>query len=107
MVIHLIDWHDRPQPFAVELTAARFFPGHELAVELLTPVPYEQAAHEKAEDAANAMLKPGELAGPQQAKAYSALSQTKVLPTKVADGLVTVEIPKLNPWGILRVGKGE
>jgi hypothetical protein len=103
VVVHLVEWDGKPKPATVALRTARFFGGAALKVEMLTPVAYDRATHEKAEEAAQKLRKPGEYAGIGQAAAYAPLCKRTPLETGVEGDLTTVKVPELNPWGILVV----
>jgi hypothetical protein len=85
VAVHLVDWRDEPQPFALSLRPQAFFGNKPLRLRLYTPVRnYDQAAHEKA-------FRSGDYAG-------------LVEKTELAAGYVNLaEIPALHPWGILVV----
>ena len=89
------------------MKTARFFGGKPLKATLLMPVPYDRAAHEKAEETARKMLKPGERSGPRQAPAYAALKKALHLKTTVEGEWTSVDVPPLNPWGILVVSRDQ
>ncbi|KPK84977.1 MAG: hypothetical protein AMJ81_04410 [Phycisphaerae bacterium SM23_33] len=103
VVVQLVDWAAKPKPFEVRLDTKRFFNGKAVTVKILTPVAYDAKAHAAAEEAAAAMIEPGQLAGSQQASAYAALRETKSLGTTVSDGWPTVRVPALRPWALLEI----
>lgn len=88
-VVHLIDWSENPEPFSVKVRMEHFFDGKQLSVKLLVPPPYERGAHSKAEET----------------KDYTALSKTVLIEvqTEGEGNLTVVQIPVLNPWGMLVV----
>jgi len=102
-VVHLVDWSQKPKPFEVLLDGKRFFGGEALVVKLLSPAPYDAEAHAAAEEAAAAMLEPGQRAGGHQAPAYAALRRMSHLETTVRAGWTSVQIPPVRPWGILEI----
>lgn len=82
VTVHLVDWSSEPKPFHVSLRPDLFFAGRPFRVTLITPKPYDRAAHDKAFDT----------------KDYSDLINR----TELGSGRVTTfDIPALNPWGIL------
>jgi hypothetical protein len=107
VVVHLAEWGRKPSPATLMMKTARFFGGKPLKATLLMPVPYDRAPHEKAEESARKMLKPGELSGPQQAPAYAALKKELHLKTTVEGEWTLVDVPALNPWAILAVSRGQ
>ena len=84
VVVHLIDWGE-PKPPVIALRSASFFGTRELTARLLVPPEYDRAAHDKAEETRD----------------YSALAKAIDLKSRAEDGLTLVEIPPLEPWGIL------
>lgn len=87
VVVHLVDWSDHPQAVVLRLRKASFFKASGLAVQLLTPAPYDQASHEHAEATKN----------------YSALIDTQTLKTATDGDFVVVTVPAVAPWGMLVV----
>jgi len=85
VAVHLVDWREQPQPFALSLHPPAFFGDRPLRVRLLTPaLPYDRKAHDEAFRTGN----------------YQAL----VRETELSRGLVnTVTVPALGPWGVLVV----
>lgn len=84
VAVHLVDYSEVPGPFRVVLDPARFFGDRPLKLSLIMPARYDAAAHEQAAETGD----------------YAALAARADLP----GGLATqVEIPALNPWGILLV----
>jgi len=83
VAIHLVDWREKPQPFALSLRPQAFFGSQPLRVRLFTPVlPCDQRLHDEAFKTGN----------------YRGLVQE----TELARGLVsTIAIPALGPWGML------
>jgi cyclophilin family peptidyl-prolyl cis-trans isomerase len=88
VVVHLIDW-GKPGPFKIKLRSQAFFASGGIAATLQLPVPYDARLHEKAE----------------QSKKYAPLSRDVALRTTEQEGWTVVEIPALEPWGILVVSK--
>jgi len=86
IVVHLIDW-DEPGAFRAKLRTSAFFSGSPLAVELRTPVPYNRELHDDAE----------------AEQSYEALVATTPLRVNATDAWSEVEIPELDPWGMLIV----
>jgi len=86
VVVHLIEWGEG-QAFKIKLRNDAFFRGGKIFTALLRPIPYEAEMHEKAE----------------KSKDYSSLSRKTDLQTTEKDGWTIVEIPRLEPWGILIV----
>jgi hypothetical protein len=107
VVVHLAEWGRTPKPAKLMMKTARFFGGKPLKATLMMPVPYDRAAHEKAEEAARKMLEPGERSGPRQAPAYAALKKELHLKTTIEGEWTLVDVPALNPWGILVVSHGK
>ncbi|MFW6157793.1 MAG: hypothetical protein ACOC8E_00375 [Planctomycetota bacterium] len=87
VVLHLVEWGGQPKPATLALRPEAFFGDRELRVALLTPPPYDQAAHEKAEAEKN----------------YTPLATRAKLEVTPTDGLARVSVPALRPWGILIV----
>jgi hypothetical protein len=85
-VVHLIDWGE-PKPFTLAIRNARFFGPGRPTVQLLVPPPYDRAGHHQAEETGD----------------YSALAKQIDVASRAEDGVTVVEIPALEPWGILRV----
>jgi hypothetical protein len=84
VVIHLVDWSQKPAPFELVLNPLRFFGDRPLQARLLRPAPYEPAAHQAAD----------------ARRDYAALSQELPL----AEGrTVSFQIPALQPWGLVVV----
>jgi hypothetical protein len=82
VVIHLINWSDSPEPCRLALRAEMMFAGRPFQAVLLSPVPYQQAAHEAA----------------FASKDYAKLVQRTVLG---AGEVYSLAIPALYPWGIV------
>jgi hypothetical protein len=82
VVIHLINWSDAPQPFQLSLRPGIIFGGRQFRAVLITPAPYQQKAHDEAFDSKN----------------YEKLVQRTVLAVGQDS---SVDIPPLQPWGIL------
>ncbi len=87
VVIHLIEWAAAGKSVKLTLRTERFFGRRPLAVKLLVPAPYDPAAHAKAD----------------QTKQYTSLSKTVDVPVKTDAGSTIVEVPALDPWGMLIV----
>lgn len=84
IVIHLVDWSANPQAFWISLRPELLFNGRPFKVTLITPRPYDKAAHELA----------------SQSQDYSPL----VTENELGSGfLTTMKISALHPWGILRL----
>jgi len=82
IVVHLIDCSASPRPFTISLNPATLFAERPLRLSLLTPRPYDAAAHEQAEST----------------KDFAPLVHERVL----AEGKVTAcEVPALGPWALL------
>lgn len=84
VVVHLVDYSAAPEPFRLVLDPARFFGDRALKLRLITPAPYDAAAHEQAEDT----------------REFAPLAASVDLPGGRA---TQVEIPALAPWAILLV----
>ena len=87
IVIHLIEWGARGQPFTVKLRRTYFGGRRRRFCELLTPVPYDPDAHRQAQRSGN----------------FSALSRRRRLPAREVGVVTLVQVPPLEPWGILVV----
>jgi hypothetical protein len=85
VAVHLVDWREEPQPFAVSLRPQAFFGERPLRLRLFTPgLPHDREAHDAA-------YRSGDYRG-------------LVREIELARGYAnTVEIPALAPWGILVV----
>ena len=82
VIVHLVDWSARPEPCSVSLDPDLLFAGRPLRLSLITPLPYDEAAHARASDTGD----------------FGPLVRESVL----AEGKVTtVEVPPLSPWGLL------
>ena len=82
VVVHLVDWSDAPAPFRLSLQPKRIFHGRPYRAMLLSPRPYDKAAHARA----------------SATNDYSALVER----TDLGSGrLTSLDIPALSPWGIL------
>jgi hypothetical protein len=101
VVIHLIDWGSKSRPSVIRLRTSSIFNGKPLEAKLVVPIPYKQAVHEKAEKKAIDMLKQGQRAGGKQAEAYADLKKEIELKTDIKGDFTIVNIPVLNPWGLL------
>ena len=84
IVVHLVDWSERPKPFTLTVDPIRLFGDRPLRFRLLLPRVYEKHEHGAAEETGD----------------YGALSEA----TPLAQGHVaSVAIPALRPWGIVVV----
>ncbi len=84
VVIHLTDWSDTPEPFWLSIRPGALFGDRPLNYRLFRPVPYERQAHARAFESGD----------------YSGMAEE----TQLDEGHVTgLEIPALEPWGILVV----
>ena len=102
VVVHLVDWDEQaPKPFKLRIRTDAFFPGTDLAVSLRVPMPYDGQAHTDAERAAQDMREGDERMGPAQAEAFEPLVKTRELVTKTEGPFTVVEVPAVDPWGIL------
>jgi hypothetical protein len=88
VVIHLVDWN-KPDPFKMKLRKDFFFDSGELSAVLQVPVAYHEPLHDKAE----------------RSKDYSALKKEVSLPMRDEGDLIILEIPVLDPWGVLIISK--
>jgi hypothetical protein len=84
VVIHLVDWSESLEAFALEVDSARFFDSQPLKIRLLRPKPYAKQEHEAAEETGD----------------YGALSEAVPL---AAGRVASVDVPALHPWGIVVV----
>lgn len=104
VMIHLVDWNeDKSRPARLRLRTAAFFGEQPIDIRLRTPRDYVAAAHARAEQEAGVLRQPGERRGPRQAAAYETLVQESNLATTTQGDFTVVEIPPVNPWGILVV----
>ncbi len=87
VAVHLIEWGSESKPFVLALQNASFFGPKPLSLQLSVPAPYDRAAHRKAEDSGD----------------FSPLARAVELEPKTKEGLTLVEVPPLNPWGILLI----
>jgi len=105
VVVHLVDWRDASQPVTLRLRTEAFFADTIPNVTLHTPAPYDPAQHKAAEAEAQRLRQAGGPVGgplgPQQAQAYTALSQAQALESAIDGPHTVVEIPALTPWGIV------
>ncbi len=90
VAVHLVEWGE-PQPLSIALENALFFGDDKPAVRLLVPPGYDRSAHNAAEQRGD----------------YSGLARTVDLAARVEGPMTVVEIPPLEPWGILVVSAGE
>jgi hypothetical protein len=103
VVIHLVDWNNVPLPAILKLRSKAYFDGKSLKVDLLVPGRYVREEHEKAEKRAQQMREPGRRLGPAQAAAYEPLVKKSTLRVQYENGYAIVELPALEPWGMLIV----
>lgn len=105
VVVHLVNWSERPQthPVRLSLATAAFFPGRALAVVARTPRAFDPAAHAEAERKAQQARRPGESLSAAQSSIYEGLVDEKVLPTRVEGDRTVVDVPAVTPWTILVV----
>jgi len=85
IVVHLIEWGQRGRPFTVKLRRTHFGGRRRRSYELLTPAPYDPDAHRQA----------------QRSGDFSPLCKRRTLPTTQIGTLELVQVPPLEPWGIL------
>ena len=82
IVIHLVDWSETPEPLTVVLDPRRLFGDRPFHVRLLKPAPYDQQAHDRAEESGR----------------YQELTVAR----DVSSGRQTnIAIPPLTPWAML------
>jgi hypothetical protein len=105
--VHLVEWADRGAPATVTLDTRAFTGGKPLSVTMLTPTPYDRAAHDLAETEAEKLRAPGDHRGPAQAPAYAPLVKTTPLTVTVDGDWAAVNVPALSPWGVLVVRAAE
>jgi len=104
VVIHLVDWNEKAsQPAVLKLRTAAFFGNQPLDIQLRTPKPFDAAAHTDAEEKARSLRKPTDRLGPLQSAAYEPLVQHLHLDTTPSGEFTRIELPPLDPWGILVV----
>ena len=82
VVIHCVEGDSTPQAFKLTYDTARFFGDTPVAIDLLTPAPYAEQAHQAAERTNN----------------FAALTTQKRLAT---GHLTSIDVPALTPWGLL------
>jgi hypothetical protein len=87
VVVHLVDWSTEPQPFSVVLDPRRFFGNRSLRVRLLTPGPYDAAVHDQAAETGN-------------------MQRLSVVKEYALGRQTDIELPALQPWGLLVVEPG-
>jgi len=87
VVVHLVDWGTDSKALSVRLRRAAFFGERPVSVKLLTPAPYDKAAHERAEETGD----------------FSKLLVETPLTVAEDDGEVEAALPALRPWGVLVV----
>jgi hypothetical protein len=104
VIIHLVDWNENAsRPAVLKLRTAAFFGNQSLAIQLRTPRAFDAAAHASAEEIARSLRKPTDRLGPLQSAAYEPLVQLLNLATTPSGEFTLIELPPLNPWGILVV----
>ena len=82
VVVHLVDWSEKPREFNLSLNPQAFFGERALKIKLLRPVPFDKEQHAQAEES----------------RSYSKLVETVALP----GGYTTqVSLPALTPWAML------
>lgn len=87
VVIHLIEW-EKGGSFTLKLNAGALYENGNISAELRTPaVHYSDSKHAEAE----------------ASKKYDLLSKNKILDIVEKDGMATLRIPALQPWGIVVV----
>jgi len=84
VIAHLIDW-GTPGPFKVKFRSAAFFASGGVTAALKVPPPYDVRLHEHAEES----------------KDYASLSRDMALRATTEGDWTAVEIPALEPWGML------
>lgn len=87
VVLHLVEWSSKAKPTTVLLNPGAFFKNGELNVSLLMPAPYDKQTHDAAEKTKN----------------YTPLLKRIAVSATKKEGLISVEVPALSPWGILVV----
>ncbi len=87
VVVHLIDWASQSEPFTLIFDPRRFFGDRPLRVRFLTPAPYIPAIHTQATET-------GDMSKLGVAKECKAGRQTQI------------DLPALDPWGMLVVEPG-
>jgi len=87
VVIHLVEWSNKPKPFTLRLRKANFFGENSPVVNLLVPTKYSKDTHKKAETQND----------------FSELSKTIDIKSTTEDEFIFVQIHALNPWGMLLV----
>jgi len=87
VVVHIIDWRTDTGAFSVRLRRAAFFGKRPVSVKLLTPAPYDKAAHAQAEATGD----------------FSNLLVETPLTVTEDGGEAELAVPALRPWGMLVV----
>jgi len=87
IVIHLIEWGARGQPFVLKLRRTYFGGRRRRSYELLTPAPYDREAHRQAERSGD----------------FSPLCLRRRLAAREVGIVQLLNVPPLDPWGILVV----
>jgi hypothetical protein len=87
VVVHLVEWNGNAEPFTVRLHTENFFGGRPLNVHLRTPPAYDATVHQEAQTTGN----------------FDRLSTDVSLNTKPDGEYTLVQVPALQPWGILVV----
>ena len=88
VVVHLVNWGESG-PAKIKLLTSSFFNGEGLQLKLWTPQPYDASQHARAEETGN----------------FESLKQDRSAEIKMRrKGIWTeVDLPDLDPWGILVV----
>ena len=87
VAVHLVEWGEESRPFTLKLRTAAFFAEKPLAAKLLVPPGYDAPAHRQAEESRDC----------------SALMEAAEVRCTVENQWTVVEIPALDPWGVLVV----
>jgi len=88
IVLHAVESGEESKPFQLRLNPARLFGQRPVTIELLSPRPYDEAVHAKAE----------------VSKDFAPLVHRR----RLATGFVhTVDLPALQPWGLIVVSPAE
>lgn len=89
-MVHLVDWANTPIASTVTLSRSRLFPDKQITVHLLTPKTFNAAEHNAVESSLP--------------KDYTVLVSSVNLPVAWnGNDEVKVNVPPLNPWGMLVV----
>ncbi len=84
LVLHLIDWSDPPAAFKLHIAEDQL-PMSIKSVKLLRPVEYDRAKHADAEKSGD----------------YSNLSKMVQVNITRKNGVITINVPTLDPWALL------